>query len=385
MKESTGPACVTGGASRRRFLTDAGVAGLGAALAGGLVNLGCAAERATASGMATAGASSSAGRPVAIASANGLAAVARAVELIRAGRDCAEAVVGGVKIVEDDPNDDSVGFGGLPNEHGVVELDACVMHGPTHKSGAVAGLQGIKNPAAVALIVLRRTDHCLLVGEGAKRFALQHGFVEENLLTEKARQEWLKWKENLSREDDWLGDDQIDRWKSDPKDVIRAGERRAMADARFHYGTIHCAAVDADGDIGSCTTTSGLSWKIPGRVGDSPIIGAGNYCDNDVGAAGATGRGEATIVNLAAHAIVREMEAGLAPTEACLKVIKRIADKTKEKRNLDAKGRPNFDVKLYALRKDGAVGCASMYNGAKFAVADQAGARLVDAAHLFER
>ncbi|MGQ0626989.1 MAG: N(4)-(beta-N-acetylglucosaminyl)-L-asparaginase, partial [Phycisphaerales bacterium] len=328
--------------------------------------------------------------PCVISSFNGLRATGRAMELLRQGADPCEAVVGGVKIMEDDPDDDTVGFGGEPNEDGVVELDASVMHGPTHKSGAVAGLRNIMNPAAVALMVLRRTDHCLIVGEGALRFARAHGFVEENLLSEKARRAWLDWKENHSKQDDWLGDDEIDRWKSDPKEAKRIGEGPIAgawpaAELRFHYGTVHCAAVDKDKDIGSCTSTSGLSWKIPGRIGDSPIIGAGNYCDNAVGAAGATGRGEATMTNLAAFSIVSEMERGATPTQACLTVAKRIADRTREKRNLDAKGRPNFDVKLYALRKDGAFGSASIYKGAKFSVDDGNGPRGVDCAFLFER
>lgn len=327
--------------------------------------------------------------PCVVASANanaatGGGAVARAMELLKAGADPAEAVVGGVKLVEDDPNDQTVGLGGLPNEDGVVELDASVMHGPTHKSGAVASLRGIKNPAAVALLVCRRTDHCLLVGEGALRFAKARGFVEENLLTEKSRQDWIKWREQMSKVDNWLGDDQIDRWKSDPKEAVRIGERALPDDWRFHTGTIHCSAVDKDGDIGSCTTTSGLSWKLAGRVGDSPIIGAGNYCDNAVGAAGSTGRGEANLTNLASYAIVREMEAGLSPTEACLKVAKRVADHTREKRLLNEKGLPRFNVLYYALRKDGAWGGASLWSGGKMAVCDEQGPRTVEIPYLFE-
>jgi N4-(beta-N-acetylglucosaminyl)-L-asparaginase len=312
------------------------------------------------------------------------------MELLRQGADPCEAVVAGVKIMEDDPEDDTVGLGGEPNEDGVVELDASVMHGPTHKSGAVASLRNIKNPAAVALMVLRRTDHCLIVGEGALRFARAHGFQEENLLTDKARRAWLKWKENHSKDDDWLGDDEIDRWKSDPKDAKRISEgpdngRWPREELRFHYGTVHCAATDKDGDLGSVTSTSGLSWKIPGRVGDSPIIGAGNYCDNAVGAAGATGRGEATTVNCAAFAIVAEMERGLTPTQACLAVAKRIIDRTREKRNLDARGRPNFNVNLYALRKDGAHGGAALYKGGRYSADDGSGPRAFDSAWLLER
>jgi N4-(beta-N-acetylglucosaminyl)-L-asparaginase len=323
--------------------------------------------------------------PCVIASGNGLKCVERAMQLVREGKDCCEAVVEGVRINEDDPEDMTVGYGGLPNEEGIVELDASVMHGPTHKSGAVASVRGIKNVARLALTVLRRTDHCLIVGEGAVRFAKQHGFVEENLLTEKARLAWQKWKENLSRDDDWLGDDQIDRWKSDAKEKPRIGDKKAaLIDVLHTTGTIHCGAVDKDGDIGSCTTTSGLSWKIPGRVGDSPIIGAGNYCDNDIGSAGCTGRGEAAVVTLAAHSMVMAMGEGLTPTQAALKVAKRIADKcVLERRNRDERGRPNFNVSLYALRKDGAFGAASLYPGGTFAVCDSAGPRVLECVPLF--
>lgn len=341
-----------------------------------------------------------------IASVNGLRAAARAREMLAEGYDPADACVQGVKIIEDDPADDSVGIGGLPNEEGIVELDASVMHGPTHKSGAVAGIRDIKNPAMVALLVLRRTDHCLLVGEGAKRFALSHGFREENLLTERARLEWLAWKENHSLNDDWLNDDERDApagkvWDKLPWQMENAqdgagqgggqndGDKLKRTDLgrwreRDVTGTVHCSAVTAAGDVASVTSTSGLNWKIPGRVGDSPIIGAGNYCDNAVGAAGCTGRGEAAIVNLAAYTIVSAMERGMTPTEACLHVAKRIADRTKEKRLLGAGGKPKFNVRFYALRKDGAYGCATMYAGHRYAVADSAGAREMPAPSLFE-
>jgi N4-(beta-N-acetylglucosaminyl)-L-asparaginase len=313
-----------------------------------------------------------------ISSGNGQPAVELAMKLIQGGADPVDAIVKGVALVENDPNDMSVGYGGLPNEDGVVQLDASVMHGPTHKAGAVGALEGIKNPAAVALDVLKRTDHVLIVGEGALRFARAMGYPEENLLTEEARKAWLKWKENLGKEDDRLNWDERD-WDLD-------GEKHGMIDGvPYTTGTIHCSAVDAKGDLAGCTTTSGLSWKIPGRLGDSPIIGAGNYTDNDVGSAGATGRGEAVMVNCGAFLIVQHMERGLSPTDACLAVLKRIADKTKEKRLLDARGRPNYGVTLYALRKDGAYGSASMYPGAKFAVHDGRESRLVACEWLFER
>lgn len=339
-----------------------------------------------------------------ISSLNGLRATARAMELLRDGYDPADAIVQGVKIIEDDPEDDSVGYGGLPNADGVVELDASVMHGPTHKSGAVASIRNIKNPAHVALLVLRRTDHCLLVGEGALRFAKLHGFREEDLLTEHARQEYLHWRENMSKDDDWLNDEERDApvgktwdrlpWQSgDAKDTTprtndgpdikkRTQAKPFITDVT---GTVHCSALTAGGDVASCTSTSGLNWKIPGRVGDSPIIGAGNYCDNDIGAAGSTGRGEANLVTCAAARIVDFMGEGMTPTEACLAMAKYVADHTKEKRLRRADGRPDFDLKFYAVRKDGAWGGASLYSGAQMSVCDEQGARAVPMAFLFER
>lgn len=311
-----------------------------------------------------------------IASGNGLPATALAFDMLGKGADPADAVVQGIALIENDPNDMSVGYGGLPNEDGVVELDASVMHGPTHKAGAVAALRNIKNPAAVALTVLRRTDHVLLVGEGALRFARAHGFQEENLLTEAARQAWLRWKESLSTEDDWLNDEQ--------RDPPKGSKPAASAPIPWTTGTVHCAAVDRDGDLAACTSTSGLSYKIPGRVGDSPIVGAGMYCDNAVGAAGATGRGEAVIANCGAFSIVREMEHGAAPVDACLAVLKRIVDRTREKRLLDARGRPAFNVCVYALRKDGAYGSAAIYKGSDFAIHDGRENRRMPGAFLFE-
>jgi len=336
--------------------------------------------------------------PVSISSSNGLPATTRAFELLTAGTDPLDAAVEGVRLVEDDPEDQTVGYGGLPNEDGIVELDASVMHGPTHRAGAVAALRGIKNPAAVAREVARRTDHVLLVGEGALKFALRLGFQEENLLSEASRQAWLQWRSKLSRDDDWLEEDEWDlpdapdakpgepRSRLMPKDV---GPGRAAALAArgidFSNGTIHCSCLDERGDLGACTTTSGLSWKLPGRVGDSPIIGAGLYTENSVGSAGATGRGEAVIQVCGARSIVARMEAGDHPTEACLSVLKLIAGRTRLRRLLDANGQPNFNVTLYALRKDGAYGSASMYSGQQFAVSDAKGHRLEDCAFIYQR
>ncbi|HLU49547.1 MAG TPA: N(4)-(beta-N-acetylglucosaminyl)-L-asparaginase, partial [Planctomycetota bacterium] len=306
--------------------------------------------------------------PVSIASANGVRSVARAVELIEKGADTLDAVVEGVAIVEDDPDDLGVGYGGLPNEEGVVELDASVMHGPSYNAGAVASLRDIRHPSKVALLVMKRTDHVLLVGEGARRFALAHGFKPEDLLTDRAREEWLKWKSSLSDEDDWLT----------PEEAKTGHEARIQ-------GTINCLAVDARGDLSGVTTTSGLAYKIPGRVGDSPIIGAGLYVDNDAGAAGATGRGEAVILAGGARIICENMRRGLHPKDAVRDVLERIAKRTVDPRLLDEKGRPSFNVTLYALRKDGAYASGSLWSGGKFAVKDDGEARLETCLYLFER
>ncbi len=301
--------------------------------------------------------------PCVIASGNGLAATDKAMSLINKGMDPVDAVVAGVSLVEDDPNDMSVGFGGLPNERGVVQLDSSVMHGPTHKAGAVGALEDIRSAARVALDVLKKTDHVMIVGQGARDFALAQGFEPQNMLTDKARQAWLRWKANLSPNDDWLDD--IQRDIKDP-----AGDLSLASTIPFTWGTINCSGLDSNGNLASVTTTSGLSYKIPGRVGDSPIVGAGMFCDNDIGAAGATGRGEAVIQNCGAFSVVQHMASGKSPTEACLAVLKRIASRTRQKRLLNARGQPNFNVMLYALRKDGAFGAAAMRGKRTFAVHD---------------
>jgi N4-(beta-N-acetylglucosaminyl)-L-asparaginase len=319
-------------------------------------------------------------RPVVISSANGLPAVTKAIEMIRAGSDPLDAIIAGINIVEDDPNDMSVGYGGLPNEEGVVELDSSCMHGPSHKAGAVAGLRNIKNPSSVALQVLRRTDHVLLVGEGALRFAKAMGFKEQDLLTEQSREAWLKWKANLNPDDDWLDKDQ----QIPASNINNKHSRAKQLGIPFTTGTIHCSAVDANGDLSACTSTSGLSWKLPGRVGDSPIVGAGMFCDNSIGSAGGTGRGEACIQSCAAFQIVQHMGNGLTPTEACLKVLKWIADHTRQRYLLDEKGRPNFGVMLYAVRKDGTYGSAAFRKGPKFSVHDGTEARHEPCAHLYD-
>ena len=317
-------------------------------------------------------------RPVAVSSSNGLEAVKLAVDQVNAGVDTLDAVIAGVNIVERDPNDTSVGFGGLPNEEGVVQLDSSCMHGPSRRSGAVAAIEGVKTPSNIAQLVAYRTDHVLLVGEGASRFANAHGYGPENLLTERAREIWLRWKENVSDTDDWLAPEQ-------EHEVAGAGFEPFVRD----YGTINCNIVDADGNISGVTTTSGLSFKIPGRVGDSPIIGAGLYVDNDIGACGSTGRGEANLVDCCSFLVVELMRQGYHPKDAAIAALERVAHKTVAPRLVRRLGQPNFNLRFYCLNKAGEYAGASMYgevNGrtATFAVSEGGESRHEDCVALFD-
>ena len=320
-------------------------------------------------------------RPVVIASANGIRGVARAYDMIaRQNADTLDAIIAGVNIQELDPDDQSVGLGGLPNEEGIVQLDASCMHGPTKRAGAVAGLEDIATPSLVAKAVMDYTDHIMLVGAGAKKFALRMGFKEQNLLTEKSRRDWLRWKACLNPADAWL---------DAPGDSVpppRAASMRVddPLHVKFTTGTINMNAVNAAGDMSSVTTTSGLAWKVAGRIGDSPIVGAGQYCDNTVGAAGSTGRGEANIKVCGAFLIVELMRQGMSPDQACMKTIERVIAMT-ERRLLDERGRPLFDLQFYALAKDGRFGSATAYEGGTLAVADYQGARLVPMPFRFSR
>jgi N4-(beta-N-acetylglucosaminyl)-L-asparaginase len=352
--------------SRRRFLKTTAAASVGAATFGS-------APRVVSARVGPY--LQSAAGPVVISSRNGTQAVERAMEVIRGGADALEAVVAGVNLVEEDPNDTSVGYGGLPNANGVVQLDAAVIHGPTGRAGSVACIEGIKYPSKVAKLVLERTDHVNLVGKGAQDFAVMHGFPIENLLTERARKAWVRWRENLSNRDEYLP----------PHEADDASIGADYVEEQRTWGTIHCSAIDMAGNISSVTTTSGLAYKIPGRVGDSPIIGAGLYCDNEVGAAGSTGRGEANLENCASFLIVERMRAGDSPEQACLFACERIADHTRKAYLLNDRGEPDFNVQFYALNKAGDVGGAQIRgeNG-KFAACNSEGSFLVDLAYLYK-
>ena len=349
--------------SRREFLKTGAGAGAAALIGGGQFP---AAAAPGASGAA-------AGLPRVVSSGNGIRATAKAMEVLRAGGDPLDAVIAGVNIVEDDPDDMSVGYGGLPNEDGVVELDSSVMYGPTHSAGAVAALRNIKNPSRVARLVMERTDHVLIVGEGALRFARAHGFKEEDLLTEKSRAAWLRWKEFMSDRDSWFPP----KSESLPEDL-----RQVMST----HGTINCIAIDAAGRLAGVTTTSGLSWKLAGRVGDSPIIGAGLYVDNDIGAAGSTGRGEANLQTCASFRIVDAMGRGMSPEQACLKACEAVIAKTRlVPRLCDDRGRPRFGLEFYALNKKGEFGAAGFFEGGRYAVHDGVENKLREAASVFKR
>jgi N4-(beta-N-acetylglucosaminyl)-L-asparaginase len=318
--------------------------------------------------------------PIIVCAANGYNYLDQAYAFLAGGGDTLDAALKVVQGPENDPNDESVGLGGHPNEEGVVELDACCMHGPTRNAGSVGGVRNIKNVSLLSNAVRLHTGHVMLVGEGAERFAVAQGFQRENLLTDKSRKEWLLWKETHS---DWWGpgiaspdwrkrfaapsnaeawDLRIQRMEKIAAEIGIPPELRMDAIRYVIFpptGTIHCSALNEKAEISGCTTTSGLAWKIPGRVGDSPIIGAGCYTDQDVGSAGATGNGEENIKVAGAHTIVENMRHGMSPLEAGMDALKRIV-----RNNNGDKERLQFvDMVYYILRKDGAYAGVSLWEG----------------------
>ena len=328
-------------------------------------------------------------RPVIISAANGVHALQKGMDILKSGGDTLDAAVAAVTVVEDDPNDDSVGYGGLPNEDGVVELDASVMHGPTRRAGSVASVQRIKNVAHLAKTVMERTNHVMLVGDGARKFAVDEGFEEMNLLTEHSRKIWLAWKARTSF--NWRPGIDSPEWKAalaqifdnDPKQIAYAMEVINHPPT----GTINCLALNEKGEISGTTTTSGLAWKIPGRVGDSPVIGAGVFVDGDVGGAGSTGKGEENIKICGAHTIVESMRKGAKPADACLEALGRVV----RNYNGDKQKLGTFQLSYYALNKDGEYGAASLWKSAHdpnkiahFAVHDGSEARLEPCRNFYD-
>jgi N4-(beta-N-acetylglucosaminyl)-L-asparaginase len=321
-------------------------------------------------------------KPVVISSANGnkskdaggLTCVAKAFKLMTAGSDVLDAVIAGVNILELDPEETSVGYGGLPNADGVVQLDSSVMHGPLKRAGAVACLEGVRTPSLIAKAVMEQTDHHLLVGKDAQRFAASLGMnVEDDLNTNESRRIWLEWKRRVDPEH-YL----------DPKKrgevAMQAGldmVRDAWIDPEHYWGTINCDGVNSKGEVCGVTTTSGLAWKIPGRVGDSPILGAGLYVDGDVGAAGSTGRGEANLYNLCSFLVVEQMRAGKSPKDAGMEALKRVQKNTIEKRLLNSRGLPNFGLNFYIVNAKGDYAGVSMYQS-QFSVCTDNGPQLVN-------
>ena len=310
----------------------------------------------------------SSSKPIVISSANGAkykngddkTCVETAFEKIVKGEDVLDALIAGVNIVELDPEDTRVGYGGLPNALGVVQLDACCMHGPKKRAGGVGALEGVRTPSLVARAVMEQTDHHLLVGAGAQDFARSLGFkIEDDLNTERSRAAWLRWK----RESDPLH--YLDPIKR--QEALRRIDLQMIAegiiDENHFYGTINCDGVGPRGEVCGVTTTSGLAWKIPGRLGDSPILGAGLYVDNEVGAAGSTGRGEANLYNLCSFLVVEELRRGARPKDAAIAALRRIKANTIEKRLLNRGGEPNFNISFYVVNKKSEHAGVSMYGG----------------------
>ncbi|HEY4100615.1 MAG TPA: N(4)-(beta-N-acetylglucosaminyl)-L-asparaginase [Gemmatimonadales bacterium] len=304
-----------------------------------------------------------AARPCVVSSNNGLRGVKRAFDLLAKGADTLDAGVEGVKIEELDPADQSVGYGGLPNAEGVVQLDASCMHGPTRRAGAVGALEGIKTPSEIVRLIMQYTNHIMLVGEDAQKFAVSYGYKAEDLLTPESREAWLRWRANLNADDNYVD--------------VPANKKILM----YTTGTNPMMLVDAKGDMSSIVTTSGVAWKVPGRVGDSAIVGAGQYTDNDVGSAGSTGLGEANILATGGALTVDNMRRGMHPTDACLATLKRVMQVIPAKW-IGAGGKPTFQLQYYAVNKAGEYGAAAM-TSSPFAVCDEKGPRSEQCAVLY--
>jgi N4-(beta-N-acetylglucosaminyl)-L-asparaginase len=327
-------------------------------------------------------------KPVVVCSANGnrfknggtQTCVEKAFALIIGGADVLDAVIAGVGINELDPLEMSVGYGALPNSDGILQLDACCMHGPKKRAGGVAEIEGVKRPALVAQAVADLTDHHLIVGKGAQDFARRLGFeVLDDLNTPASRKAWLEWKRQTDALHYLKGEDREIQFKQVALQLMRD----FGLDPHHYYGTINCNGINAKGEICGVTTTSGLAWKIPGRAGDSPVLGAGLYVDGEVGAAGSTGRGEANLYNLASFLIVENLRRGMHPKDAGMTALKRIQANTIEKRLLNAKGLPNFDLNFYILNAKGQHAGVGMFPN-KYAICTENGAETLPTEALQE-
>jgi N4-(beta-N-acetylglucosaminyl)-L-asparaginase len=312
---------------------------------------------------------------IAIASHNGLQAAQLAYGLLTQGRAPLDAVVEGVTVIEDDPEELTVGYGGLPNEEGVVELDAAVMDGKTHRGGAVAAMRDIRHAAKVARLVMLQTRRVMLAGEGARQFAVANGFKPEDLLTEKTRRMWLRWRQSRDPNGDWL-----------PPEASPESDSNEYFAKQFYKkgGTVHCSAMDANGDLACATTTSGHAYKLAGRVGDSPILGAGLYVDNDLGSCGSIGHGELNMEHLSSFAAVDLLRGGVSLVDAGLEILRRIGRKCGDARR-DEQGRPKFNLQLYLLGKDGQHAGVALWGPKQYAVCDADGPRLMDCVAMYER
>ncbi len=323
-------------------------------------------------------------RPIVVASGNGhrfknggpVTCVEKAFGMITSGSDVLDALIAGVNINELDPEEGGVGYGGTPNAEGVVQLDACCMHGPKKRAGGVAALEGVRTPASVARIVMHETDHHLLVGKGAQDFARNMGFkIEDDLNTERSRQRWLEWKRRIDP-DHYLDPD---KRVQAGFDVVLRMAAEGLLDPESIWGTINCDGISPKGEICGVTTTSGLAFKIPGRAGDSPILGAGLYVDGDVGAAGSTGRGEANLYNLTSYLIVESMRRGMHPKDAGMEGLKRIKANTIDKRLLNSRGEPRFGINFYIINAKGEHAGVTMYANerSQYAVCTEKGPEMV--------
>ena len=309
----------------------------------------------------------SAGQPLVISTWDfGKEANAEAWKVLNKGGDVIDAVEAGVKVPEADPKNQSVGFGGFPDREGKVTLDACIMDGRLN-CGSVAFLEHIMHPISVARLVMEKTPHVMLVGEGALQFALANGFQKENLLTpesEKAWKEWLK----TSKYEPVINIENKAPQKQDPKQ---------LPGGPLNHDTIGMLAIDATGKMGGACTTSGAAWKMRGRVGDSPIIGAGLYVDGDVGSATSSGLGEEVIRTCGSHAVVELMRQGLKPEAACQKVVERIVKRDPERAK-------KLQVGFLALNKKGQYGAYAIHKGFTYSVKSASVETVLEAKSYFK-